>query len=108
MTVKAGVRPLGANFNGDAGPNFQCDPEVYHFDVEPLEDRLVLFSSEWLEHEARERMSCCTATLQIILTTFKHSVRFSRHMLSDWPLGQHESGGANCYNHFLLGLNQPI
>lgn len=26
--------------------------EVYHFDVEPLEDRLVIFSSEWLEHEA--------------------------------------------------------
>lgn len=25
--------------------------QVYHFDVEPLEDRLVLFSSEWLEHE---------------------------------------------------------
>ena len=39
-----------------AGPNLQCDPEVYHFDVEPLEDRLVLFSSEWLEHEAREHL----------------------------------------------------
>lgn len=26
--------------------------QVYHLDVEPLADRLVLFSSQWLEHEA--------------------------------------------------------
>ena len=30
------------------------DSEAY-LDVEPLEDRLVLFSSQWLEHEARQR-----------------------------------------------------
>ncbi|CAJ1366431.1 unnamed protein product, partial [Effrenium voratum] len=33
----------------------RCAAAAAYLDVEPLEDRLVLFSSQWLEHEARQR-----------------------------------------------------
>eukprot|EP00440_Ansanella_granifera_P030944 gb/GFBE01033603.1/.p1 GENE.gb/GFBE01033603.1/~~gb/GFBE01033603.1/.p1 ORF type:complete len:111 (+),score=9.96 gb/GFBE01033603.1/:1-333(+) len=45
---------LRAHFPGDVGqkvPGAQPSKETWTLDVEPVLDRLVLFPSEWLEHE---------------------------------------------------------